>query len=377
MKILITNFHPTGGGGHVSYVEALLKIGNKANFIIAVATPERSNLFLFLKEKNYPYLYACDFPSKIQKELPSIVRSIQAFKRIIQDFKPDIVHANGSPDLSIALWSFPFNVPFKLIRTHHAIRHISDNFYYRAIYKKQVAANVFVSGSAMELSAQKGFKLPNCHVIENGVDLTKFAPILKELSFAAQYGIDENSFCFGSCAGTGNYKRIDTIIDAAIQIKAKTNKKFYIVILGGEEAGKGLEKQARSKGFNDFIYCGFHQDVRPFISILDVGFILSDAVETISFAAREMMAMGKPLLSSSFAGLKENVVHGENGFLVKPGDVNAIAAVMLQYLEMSPEQLRNFAENARDFAVKTFDIQSQIERHAALYQRVLGVNKKA
>lgn len=100
MKILITNFHPHGGGGHVTYIRSLLAIQNDGDVRIAVTVPERSLLYQYLKESGYPDLYVCDFPGKLQKELPSIIRSIRRFRKIVSDFEPDIVHVNGGPDLN-------------------------------------------------------------------------------------------------------------------------------------------------------------------------------------------------------------------------------------------------------------------------------------
>ncbi|MCS7063211.1 MAG: hypothetical protein NZM04_04060 [Methylacidiphilales bacterium] len=38
-KVLITNFHPLGGGGHVTYIQALAQRGLLHSHEIAVATP--------------------------------------------------------------------------------------------------------------------------------------------------------------------------------------------------------------------------------------------------------------------------------------------------------------------------------------------------
>ncbi len=104
-RILMTNFHPLGGGGHVTYIQSLLALQNIGDLRIAVATPETSRLYQALRERDYPDLYVCDFPNKLQKEPANIIRSIRRFRSIVADFRPDVVHVNGGPDLSIAVWS--------------------------------------------------------------------------------------------------------------------------------------------------------------------------------------------------------------------------------------------------------------------------------
>jgi glycosyltransferase involved in cell wall biosynthesis len=107
--------------------------------------------------------------------------------------------------------------------------------------------------------------------------------------------------------------------------------------------------------------------------LLDVGFILSDSIETLSIAAREMLAMGKPLISSSFSGLRENVVDGYNGILVRPGNVDDIASAMNRFLEMSSDQLAQFSANARAYAEANFSSKAQLQRHSAVYEQVMNL----
>jgi glycosyltransferase involved in cell wall biosynthesis len=368
--VLITNFHPTGGGGHVPYIQALTDIPAFAeDIVVGVSAPKGSRIYQYLSESSQPFLFPNDYPAKIQKELPDILKSMRNFRKIVAEFKPHIVHTNGAADLFIATWSYPISgPPYKIVRTHHAIRTLPKSPYHRWLYSKRAESNIYVSRSSFELSTDKGLVPSNPVVIANGVDLEQFRPVPRDAALAREYGIDDHCLCFGSCAGTGSYKRIDTIIDAAIELKKQGSYNFKILVLGQESSGLALQKMAHEKGLKEFIYCGYHKDIEPYVSLFDAGFILSDSIETISFAAREMMAMGKPLISSSFSGLKENVLHGINGFLVRPGNVADTASAMKQYLEMSKETLQQFSLQARAYAMDNFDISTQQKDHASLYR---------
>ena len=166
----------------------------------------------------------------------------------------------------------------------------------------------------------------------------------------------------------GRLKRIAVIFKAAIQLKNKY--KFRILVLGNEIQGNKLQDKARSIGLDEFTFIGFHKDVRPVVSLFDVGFILSDSGETISFAAREMLSMEKPLISSSFSGLKENISNGLNGYLVRPGNVEDVVAIMTKFMEMSKGELNLFSKRARLFSKRNFDVSNQIENHRMVYKRI-------
>ncbi|MCC3262472.1 glycosyltransferase, partial [Paenibacillus polymyxa] len=73
-------------------------------------------------------------------------------------------------------------------------------------------------------------------------------------------------------------------------------------------------------------------DVRSFVAALDVGFVLSSEMETISFACREMMAMGVPVIVSNAGGLAENVHAGLDSWVVPARAPQAGAGVLCEIL---------------------------------------------
>lgn len=364
-KILVTNFHPKGGGGHVTYIMDLLSMTDSDSLTIAVATPESSRLYRRLSQMNYPHLYPCDFPAKL-KELRAVIAAVKSLRGIVKDFSPDIVHTNGGADLSVCLWALLLDKKIKLVRTHHGIKGLGGDFYHQWMYRRRVASNIYVSMTSMLLNHASGLKPKHCRVIPNGVDLDRFKPRQKDANILKELNIAPDSFVFGTCAGLGGYKRVDVFLKAASHLK---DKNFKIVCLGDPSQGQRLEAFAGELGLqNHFIYAGFKDDVMPYVSVFDVGFIMSDNIETISYAAREMMAMGKPLISSNFSGLRENVAHGLNGFLVDPGDVEQTRHKIQAFLEMSPEECFRFSENARRFAESSFSRLDALSKHRQLYE---------
>jgi len=366
-RVLITNFHKGAGGGHTTYIEALTKLPGVSEHVIGVAVAERSRLYKRLKAVSYPYVYPCDFPGRVLKNPLNFIRNIRRFRNIVSEFKPDIVQSNGGSDLFVSLWSHVFSRKYKIVRAHHASKKIQNDPYHRFVFEHLTDANIYVSASSMEIGTSLGTKPKNAVVIRNGVDIERFSPIPKSADLAGRYGIDADTFCFGSSGGTKPYKRVDTIIQAAARIK--TDRKFRILVLGG--IAPELQELADKLGVSQYVCSGFLENVVPHIALFDAGFILSDRIETISFAAREMMSMGKPMISSSFSGLKENVLDGFNGFLVEPGNIDAIAGAMRKFLEMDCTTLRQFSENARQYAVDHFDIKNQLEAHASLYNDLM------
>ena len=99
--------------------------------------------------------------------------------------------------------------------------------------------------------------------------------------------------------------------------------------------------------------------------------MLSYAVETISFACREMMAMGKPVLVSDYAGLPENIDPGVDGWVAKTRDIAAIAQALRAILERRSD-LPAMGHAARAKAVREFDLSQFVEGTEAAYSTMLG-----
>lgn len=370
---MITNFHPSPsyGGGHNTYIRSLFGSALAEEFHLALASPPGSTLSRWAQEAGIRH-YELSFPGSI-RELPGICRSIFGLQDVYRDFRFHLVHTNGSRDHWIAAyWKLLFRQAVPMVRTRHNFRPLRRDPLHRFLDRRLTQANIFVSHPQYEQSGAEA-RLDNAVVIPNGVDLEHFRPWPRHGETARELGIGEEEFVFGSVAGTGPYKRVDQFLRAFA--KAHLGRPARILVLGDEANGRRLTALARELGIEQaLIFGGYRTDVRPVISLFDVGFILSDAVETSSFAAKEMLAMGVPLISSTFCGLVENVDDGENGFLVDPHDVDQVAAAIQRFAHMSPAEVTRFRQAAREKAERCFSREVQIRRLGELYREVLGAS---
>lgn len=370
-RVLITNFHPYLGGGHDTFIKSLASSNLKNFFEFALAVPKTSYLFELSKENSFK-AFPCDFPSNI-KEILKIFGSVKRFINICKEYNPLIIHTNGGADNDIVAWSLLFQRKhFKILRTHHAVRKMPKDPYHQWLYRCAVDRNIYVSQRAKEISqSREGLKIPNSTVIENGVPTDVFKPQQPDLALKKSLKISDEYFIFGSCAGTAGYKRIDLIFKAARDLQKEF--KFKIIILGQERDRDHLLNDAICMGLTDtVIYGGFHEDIRRYCSIFDVGFVLSDSVETISYASREMLSMGIPLISSSYSGLKENIEDGINGYLVRPGNYKDVKNRMIDFMQMRRDRLSDFKKHARLKAEKSFCIKKQMDSFLCLYNELIS-----
>ena len=75
----------------------------------------------------------------------------------------------------------------------------------------------------------------------------------------------------------------------------------------------------------------------------------------------ECGAMGRPLLTSRIHGCMEAVRDGENGYLVDVKDVKGLEEKMMEFIELSYEEMIQMGEKSREVMEKRFDKEKVVE----------------
>jgi glycosyltransferase involved in cell wall biosynthesis len=93
--------------------------------------------------------------------------------------------------------------------------------------------------------------------------------------------------------------------------------------------------------------------------------------ELLGLAVLEAMASGTPVVASRIGGLAEVVVDGETGFLVPPGDVEALGDRLARLLSDRRLAAR-LGANARDLVVERFTWRACAERCLVAYETLVS-----
>lgn len=139
-------------------------------------------------------------------------------------------------------------------------------------------------------------------------------------------------------------------------------------------AGEGpLREQIQSiihdRGLSDTVtMLGYRDDIGSVMAACDL-LALPSYREGTPRVITEAMASGLPVIATEIAGIPEQIVDGENGFLLPPGDVAALRT-KLEALVDSPELRTRFGAVSRQ-RVDRFDIERTVVDLDAIYQRLL------
>jgi glycogen(starch) synthase len=89
--------------------------------------------------------------------------------------------------------------------------------------------------------------------------------------------------------------------------------------------------------------------------------------ESFGYVALEAMALGVPVVASRAGGLAELVEDGRTGWLVPPGDADALSEALLTRLAARSEN-RRVAETAKEEA-RSYDVEAVVDALLELYER--------
>lgn len=356
-RVLYTNFHPYYGGGHDTYILSLIK--NKA-IEAHVACPPSSTLYKKLLSMNYPLLHAIDFPGKLVN-LPEIIQNTRKLLSVIADNSIDILHANGSSDQRIALYARAISgLKFKIIFTKHNNLG-TKGFISKYRIKIFVDAIILVSDSILKANAFL-LKKKRLYIIRNGVDTDKWLPGYSQCTKVIN---------LVSIAGTQDDKGWHLLI-AALQLFRKDERSRFRVKIAGKVPcqQKINEVFGESDIINNVIFTGYLDNPLPVVKNADIGFVLSTNIETISFACREMMSAGLPVIVSDYGGLTENITHNEDGWITPAGDVKAIARILSDILLLDNSALMKMKIAARKKAEISFSLDGMIRDTQRCYEEL-------
>jgi glycosyltransferase involved in cell wall biosynthesis len=321
-----------------------------------IAVPKVSKLNKDLKQ-NYPNkVFDLDFPGK-PKEIFNIIKNIKKLKHIITKKQIDIVHVNGTPDHKVVMlckWFYKLN--FRIIRTKHDSFKIKQNWFANKLYGKYTDQMIVVSNFQYSHIITNDLQ-GKTSVIHNGIDLDYFQPRQKSKALIKQFNIQDKDIVFVSVAGTALHKGWQFLVEATSRLDDELRNRVKIVLVGNSPTNKVVEQYINQLNMQDnVIFTGFMDDVREAVSIADIGFVLSIGVETISFACREMMAMGKPVLVSDYAGLSENIDNNQDGWVVKQKSTSQTQKFLQRIEELDLSEFSNSAnkKSKQEFGLKHF-----------------------
>ena len=114
-----------------------------------------------------------------------------------------------------------------------------------------------------------------------------------------------------------------------------------------------------------FVMPGFRHDLDSFIAAADV-VVLPSFTEGLPNVALEASAAGVPVVATAVGGTPEVVADGETGYLVAPGEPEALASKVITLLR-EPLLRKRMGEAGRERMREMFSFEAQADAYLKLF----------
>ena len=310
-------------------------------------------------------------------------------KKIIREFKPDIVHTHASKSGAIGrLAAKSCNVPLIVHTFHGNVFHSYFNGFLTSLIirierflAKRTDAIVAISDSQRkELTDVYKIAPPEkIFTIPLGFNLEKFSvdqDAKKEL-FKNKYGFDKNDIVVGIIGRLVPVKNHEMFLEVAALIKAHSNKNIRFVIIGDGQSRPLIEKKAAAlnlsysyfvtnpKAKTDILVTSWETEIDEALAGIDI-IVLTSHNEGTPVSLIEAQAAHKPVVSTNVGGIEDIVQHGETGFITEAGDTAAFAQ-HIQTLIDAPQLRKQMGKKGYENVIKRYSKQRLITDMKHLY----------
>ena len=219
------------------------------------------------------------------------------------------------------------------------------------------------------VTATEKFPPGKIKVIYNGVDLQ--APANGQRISRSDLNIPDDALLVGIVANLRPVKRLDRFIEAAALINRRD---VHYLIVGQGDLRTELENLAVQKGLADTIHF-YHtvKDIANILDLIDIAVLTSES-EGLSNVLIEYALAGIPAVAFDVGGNREIIRDSHTGYILPPGDTEALAGRIAELLN-NREMRQIMGAEAHEFAGNTFSVDEMVRTTQSFYLQLLDHSK--
>ena len=223
---------------------------------------------------------------------------------------------------------------------------------------------------------QEGIDQEKIEIIPNGVDLVRFTPGEGSRTLRTSLGLPEQASIVGIVAMLRPEKAHDVFLKAAAEVSKRIPEGHFLVVGDGEERPR-LEELTKELGIESHVhFLGARKDIPELLNLIDVGVLSSrPVVETVSNSVLEYMSTAKPVVATRVGSLPEMVEEGKTGFLIEPGDWQAMAERIVTLLQ-DRTLAKRMGKAGREKVERCYTVEQMVRQTEALFERLLDHRKR-
>jgi glycosyltransferase involved in cell wall biosynthesis len=329
------------------------------------------------------------FPAATKNPL-RLLANAAAIARMVAAEQVDLIHARSrAPAWSALLAARRTRVPF--VTTYHGA-YSETNAAKRAYNSVMARGDIVIANSryTRDLIVARYDTVPErIAVIHRGVDAAAFDPaaIAPERAAALRrdWGVAAHVRIVLQAARLTRWKGQAVLLDAAARLQRLDALGDAVVVLAGDAQGRdayaaGIQAQAARLCLDRHVrVVGHVDDIAAAYLAAHVTVVASTEPEAFGRAAIEAAAAGCPVIATDIGAPPETVLAQPHvgrpettGWLVPPGNVEALAAGLAEALALSTAARAEIGARGRSHVLAHFTVEAMQRRTLSVYDRLLG-----
>lgn len=298
---------------------------------------------------------------------PAMIGNLRS---LIRKLQPRILHTHLASLRYVVPAVAGLRNPPRIVHTVHRVAERDTEAWFRWPQRwcMRRCGEVVAVSDEVANSCSRVYHRLRVSVIPNGIPLANRDYFSRaRFDVRRSLGIDNDCFVFCCVARLRAVKNHNALIRAFAGMAARSGA--HLLVAGDGELRKELEALAQTLQVATRVhFLGERDDVTQILAASDA-FVLSSLSEGIPLSVLEAMAAGLPVIVTSVGGLPEVVRNGVEGFLVPPGNLEALENAMMQLVHNCSAR-SDMSRAAADTISQRFDARVMVGSYLSIYKRL-------
>lgn len=298
------------------------------------------------------------------------MKSVMMVRKIIKECNPDIVYTHSSKagiigrvaDIGVKNiciynphgWAFNMNCSIMKKTLYILIERMASFFCDKIVCISNSEYNSAIKNRICNVGKIK--------VIYNGIDLENKTCLCINKT---DIGIAKSKKVIGFVGRLSEQKAPDIFVKMALEIKKIYNNVFFLMVGDGELKDEIVKQIDDYNLKSDFLITGWVDDPEKYMSIMDVGVLLS-RWEGFGLVLPEYMKEGVPIVATRVDAIPDIIENEINGYLVEKNDYKMASKKVVNLMEDNNVKKR-IIENGYMCIKNKFNSDRMAQEHEELF----------
>ena len=371
VMIVITRGEAGGAQSHVRDLCQALQ--QRVQFTVVIGGPVEESVLG--RELTALGIAVCPMPDMVESLNPlKLWPAVQQLTELIHTHKPDLVHGHSAIGGLVSrvaahraqvpavytVHGFGFKPEVPLVRrtaaalAEHMMARWTTQMICVSKYERELALNLSIDSDRVHVIANGIARLPAPSAVISDHEPTQSTSTVPRLIMVAR---------------TKQPKRHDLLLQALAKVRNTLGYELPVTLAGDGPLTKQLQTQAADLNLKNITWAGDVSHVSELLAQHEVFVLLSDH-EGMPITVLEAMRAGVAILASDLPGIREQIIHNQEGLLC----ANTETAIVQQLLRLvqEPYLRKRLGRAAQEHFQNTFTVDHMARQVQAVYQQCLA-----